>query len=125
MATITAGDYTVELKINPDDYRTWYNNEYRKAGGDFEEKVSPAMSLKGHIVEKIEEVLTLELQRSPLHSSANGSLPVKAHGKRDRPAMTKVTIADVVFSFKNQNLILALRKRGQFIASQNFDKMRE
>ena len=49
MATITAGDYTVELKINPDHYRTWYNNDYRKANGDFENGVAPAMSLKKHL----------------------------------------------------------------------------
>jgi len=67
MATITAGDYTVELKIDPDDYRHWYNNEYRKSGGDFENEVSPAMSLKAHLVEKIEETLSQEIQRSPLH----------------------------------------------------------
>ena len=36
MATITAGDYTVELRIDPDDYRHWYNNIFRAPGGDFE-----------------------------------------------------------------------------------------
>lgn len=52
-------------------------------------------------------------------------MPVKSHGKGNRGPIDKVTIADIVFSFRNQALILALRKRGQFIASQNFDKMRE
>lgn len=39
--------------------------------------------------------------------------------------MTEVKIADIVFSFRNTKLIEALRKRGQFIANQKFDKMRE
>jgi hypothetical protein len=34
-------------------------------------------------------------------------------------------IADIVFSFNNSRLIHALRERGGFIVSQNFDKMRE
>ena len=37
MATITAGDYTVELKIDEEGYRReLYNKEYKKPGGDFE-----------------------------------------------------------------------------------------
>ena len=58
MATITAGDYTVELKINSDDYRHWYNHEYKKPGGDFEKDISPAMALKSHILENVERVMT-------------------------------------------------------------------
>ena len=36
MATITASDYSVELDIEKDDYEKWYNDEYKKPGGDFE-----------------------------------------------------------------------------------------
>lgn len=53
MATITAGDYTVELQIDEDGYRSWYNNDYRKPGGDFENDVAPALSLKKHITQVI------------------------------------------------------------------------
>ncbi len=28
MATITAGDYTVELKIKPKSFKAWYENVY-------------------------------------------------------------------------------------------------
>ena len=49
MATITAGDYTVELKIDADNYRQWYNNEYRKPGGDYERNIAPAYSLKTYL----------------------------------------------------------------------------
>ena len=73
MSTITAGDYTVEFKINPDNYRTWYNGEYRKPRGDFENGVSPALSLKRHLTEIVEEEMTQEMQRSPLSQSANNT----------------------------------------------------
>ena len=123
MATITAGDYTVELRINPDGYRNWYNTEYRRPGGDFENGVSPAMSLKTHLIKNIEDQMTNELRRSSLQDSVNGPQPRSRAG--ERPTLTEIKIADIVFSFNNTELILALRKRGQFIASQNFDKMRE
>ena len=58
MSTITAGDYAVELKIDQDEYRRWYNNEYRKSNGDFEKDIAPAMSLKRHIAEIVERELT-------------------------------------------------------------------
>lgn len=58
MSTITAGDYTVEFDINSDDYRQWYNNEYRKPGGDFENNVAPALSLKKFMSDIIEDELT-------------------------------------------------------------------
>jgi len=61
MSTITANDYTVEFKIGADNYRQWYNNEYRKPGGDFEKDVSPAMSLKQHFCKVIETELTSEM----------------------------------------------------------------
>lgn len=67
MSTITAGDYTVELVIDETEYRQWYNHEYRKDRGDYENKISPALSLKSFLVKNIEETLTQELQRSPLH----------------------------------------------------------
>ena len=114
MSTITAGDYAVELKIDGDEYRRWYNNEYRKPGGDFENNVAPAMSLKRHIAEKVEEALTGDLKRSTLHEGDTSG--VKSHKKRDAEELSAVHVADIVFSFRNSALILALRKRGGFIA---------
>jgi hypothetical protein len=35
MKTVTAGDYTVELKISEADYRAWYDSEYKGPAGDF------------------------------------------------------------------------------------------
>lgn len=58
MSTITAGDYTVEFPINSDNYRRFYDQEYRKPGGDFEQGVAPALSLKKHISEIVGAELT-------------------------------------------------------------------
>jgi hypothetical protein len=56
-ATVTAGDYSVEFPINKEKYLTWKENEYRKAGGDFEQGVSPAISLKQYLQKDIEKKL--------------------------------------------------------------------
>ena len=64
MSTITAGDYTVEFKVDADGYRHWYNNEYRKPGGDYENQIAPALALKEHIIEKVSKELSEELLKN-------------------------------------------------------------
>lgn len=85
MATITAGDYTVELKIGEDEYRTWYNHEYRKPGGDYERDIAPAMSLKSHLTEQIESILTADLQRQALAVSAIEGNNSSVENRNGRP----------------------------------------
>ena len=46
-------------------------------------------------------------------------------GKSDGKLYGGTKVADIVFSFNNARLIQALRIRGGYIASQDFDKMRE
>ena len=58
------------------------------------------------------------MKRDVLHSAANGN-------ESGEQKLDRVNIADIVFSYNNSDLILALRKRGGFIAAQKFDKMRE
>ena len=115
-ATITAGDYTVELPIPEKAYVEWYDNEY-KAKGDAQAGLAPAMSLKNHLKSLIESTLTAELvekgQVKPAHSGTESS-----------EALADIKVADIVFSFNNWKLINALRKRGKHIASQDFDAMR-
>jgi len=60
MATITAGDYTVEFKIPESAYQDWYENEF-KTGGDMDAGVAPGMSLKKCLKEAVEKTLTEEL----------------------------------------------------------------
>jgi len=98
MSTVTAGDYSVELKIDSDGYRNWYNNEYRKPTGDFENNVAPAFSLKQFLAQNIEKELTADLKRSPLHNSIQGMQSQEASSHR---TIEEVKVADIVFSFKN------------------------
>ena len=63
MSTITAGDYTLELRIPPDAYEGWYTTEYKAQGGDFENDVPPAVSLKARLIDLVENTLTEELNQ--------------------------------------------------------------
>ena len=49
MATVTAGDYTVEFEIPKEAYEEWYNNEYMP-GEDRQNGVSPAFALKTKMI---------------------------------------------------------------------------
>ena len=60
--TTTAADYTVELNIDESSYKKWFENEYKKPGGDYSKDIPPAMSLKIHIIRILEERLTRELE---------------------------------------------------------------
>jgi len=116
MATVTAGDYTVELPIVREGYDEWKQNNYMKAGGDFENQVSPALSLKTFLAQEIETALDAWVAGN--HSPEFSDEQTKAR-------LGNCKIADIVFSFNNKKLILALRARGQKIAANDFDGMRE
>jgi len=58
MSTITAGDYTVEFVIPAQAYQDWYNTMYKGYYGDAGKGISPALSLKTHMIEVIEGALT-------------------------------------------------------------------
>jgi hypothetical protein len=112
--TITAGDYTLELKIPTAAYEKWYA-DYKAAGGDCDNDVPPAVSLKARLIDEIESTLTEEMNQGG-----------KAESKRKKKSeVDQIKIADVVFSFNNHKLINGLQERGRLIATQNFDAMRE
>lgn len=46
IATVTAGDYTVEFDIPKHNYYEWYNNMYKRSGGEKSMGYAPALSLK-------------------------------------------------------------------------------
>ena len=87
MATTTAGDFTVEMKIDPDGYRAWYNMHYEN-GGDFKRNLGPAYSLTNFLTKEIEEELTQNMRTRSL-----------SHSAIEKPI--DVNIADIVFSFNN------------------------
>lgn len=57
MATVTAGDYTVEFPIEHSSYQNWKNNEYKRPGGPYEMGDSPAHALKLHMASVIEATI--------------------------------------------------------------------
>ena len=110
MAMITAADYSVELRIPELEYAKWNDEYYKKDGGDYENDVPPAVSLKKYLIKDIEETLTAELQ--------SGSVQVESTKTRKNPnPMQEIKVADITFAFNNHKLIEALRKRGQLIAT--------
>jgi len=120
MSTVTAGDYSVELPIKKETYEAWKQSVYRAPGGDFENQIAPAASLKRQLQKEIEETLDRWVRDNKW---ARDELYGKSKNGKNEYEGTKV--ADIVFSFNNSRLIEALRARGQQIAAQDFDKMRE
>ncbi len=58
MNTITAADYTVELKINKESYIEWSKEIYKT--GDKQREIPVTFSLKEYMIKFIEEKLTAE-----------------------------------------------------------------
>ena len=52
MATVTAGDYTVEFDLEKDDYDKWKKDFYEEIFANNPDK-SPALALKEHIIDEI------------------------------------------------------------------------
>lgn len=61
ISTVTAGDYTVEFDISADSYNDWYNNNYKSYYGDYGQGYSPALSLKRHMIEQIEQAIKVDI----------------------------------------------------------------
>ena len=133
MSTVTAGDYTVEFDITRDAYNDWKELVYNRAGGAFENHISPGLALKTFMAEQIEEILDRYLREHPeayLDDEAAAKKKKKDKKKKKKKkkndgSFTPTKVADIVFSFNNRDLILALRKRGACIAGNDFDGMRE
>ena len=55
MATITASDYTVLMKIDEDNYKKWFDNETSKPNAD--KYFKPNLGFKRYLVREIESRL--------------------------------------------------------------------
>ena len=62
VSTITAGDYTVEIKFDTKDYNHWFQNVYEKSE-DKKRGVSPAIALKKNLSEEIIAIVQKERAR--------------------------------------------------------------
>ena len=127
MSTITAGDYSVEFTIPRKSYDDWYNAHYAQPGGPVENDISPALALKEYMSNEIERILDDWITNHPEAARPDDGMKKKKKKNKDGSDRVgqKTKVADMVFSFNNRELILALRARGQFIAANNFDAMRK
>ena len=131
MATVTAGDYTVEFVIDQSSYENWKNIEYKRPGGAYEHGDSPAHALKLHMIQIIEP--TLDQWVASNYTNVCGIQETKKKNKKDKKEKAstedtqgiKTRIADITFSFNNRDLIIALRARGAKIANNDFEGMRK
>lgn len=115
VATVTAGDYSVEFPIKAESYEWWKMEIYKAAGGDFENRVSPALSLKKYLKVEIEKNLDKWVEDNEW--AVKEFYGSKKNGQGDNVQYKPSKIADIVFSFNNAPLIEALRARGACIAS--------
>jgi len=120
VATVTAGDFSVEFPIKRDSYLQWKEQVYRAPGGPFEQGEAPAMALKKQLKREIEEKLHKWVKNNMWAQEELNGKSMKVY-----PAENPHKIADIVFSFNNSRLISALRARGATIAAQDFDAMRK
>lgn len=89
VATVTAGDYTVDMKINQRQYFTYMEEHSHRYPQD------PAgYGLKKHLKHEIEDKLTNEVASLGFEN------------------IDRVRIADIQFSYKNAALINGLKVRG-------------
>ena len=130
MATVTAGDYSVEFPIKSNDqscgYDWWKANIYRAPGGPFEQGIAPAFALKEYLKKEIEEKLDQWVRDNNWAvEEVYGKSKKKKVTGQEVPQYGGTKVADIVFSFNNAPLIEALRARGGKIAANDFDGMRE
>ena len=78
------------------------------------------------MAQQIEETLDEWIRQNPDKCQADpDSHKKKKHNENEGDAPSRTKVADIVFSFDNRKLILALRKRGKAIANNDFNTMRQ
>lgn len=123
MSTVTVADYAVEFPIPPETYAMWKLNVYLAEGGDAEQGIPIALSLKHYLKEKIEKFLTDDRKKA----AGIEEKPTAARSRvlRRLNKVEDVKVADITFGYANEELIFALQKRGTLIAHNEFHKLHE
>ena len=122
MATITAGDYTVEWMIKPETYNAWYEKKYLGEDGGKSKGLSIGYSMKEDLKHYLENMLTTEWKAKiadPEYKSRHDHAKKSKKSDNDTEAhkdMKEVVIADITFSFNNSKLIHLLKARGYAIS---------
>lgn len=107
VATITAGDYTVEHIISAADYKNWHAHEFMQSSMD----MSPALSFKKYLMEHLSETLQSEIAAF-VHA-----------GNHIKDCEMRCPIVDIQFAFNNSKVVSELQKRGAIIANQKWDNL--
>ena len=118
--TVTLSDYSVEMPINREGYRHWFNHVFHGPGGDYTKNISPGMSLKSYLIRKIEKQLTNELKAQQSYQkkqseSVRMNMLLLERDKSVSEGLDSIKIADLTFSRNNGPMIALLKKRGTAI----------
>ena len=115
----TIKDYSAELNIDEKGYLDWYENVFHGPGGDYERNISPGLSLKTHIIDKVERQLTNELmdyKADRRRRKTFWATPCRlTRSEKVQIDINEIYIADLAFGNKNDELIKLLQRRGQAI----------
>lgn len=103
VATVTAGDFSVEYTITPDMYSEFIEVYFSKEPQD-----SPGYQFKVFLKDSIENICTDEFKRK---KQEDALLNREANDKD----LDKIEIAEITFAFNNSKLIKLLKKRGTAI----------
>lgn len=119
MATVTAGDYTVEWKIKADKYEKWDSQVYDQSGTGHPE----GLFFKDALKKELEGILNQKLREMRATHSQHG-------GTRENFEYydlweTDIEIADIQLAYHNGELIKLLKGRGYYICHNQFDKIKE
>jgi len=112
VATVTAGDFSVEYHITHEMYDNFIAEHYDRV-----KYQSPGMALKCYLKYQIEEICIQEFKKKKL---ADALLNRDANDKD----LDRIEVADIVFAFNNAKLITLLKERGHCIINQDFEKQK-
>ena len=115
------------MDIKKENYERWISEVYEAPNGPFEQKIPPAFALKQQLSTEIEKKLDLFYEDNPwvrddLYGDGTVQTTIKKKQKKKKKTFLRAEypgtkVEDIVFSFNNPRLILALRARGKAIAA--------
>ena len=95
----------MEFEIPAEAYNIWYNRTYKQGGGEYEQGYAPALSLKRTMIDQIEAAMTAEVERRKRENDTH----IQRRTTEPKELNENIAIADMIFSYNNSKLILALR----------------
>jgi hypothetical protein len=116
IATVTASDYTVRMKVKDHFYKNWLEHHYYSPFGDSQWGYPVGYSFKWLLKRCIENRVS-EYKKKEI-------LKDKEKGNESRFCDDPPTIVDIELAFNNGNIIKLLHKRGEYISKSKFAKVK-